>query len=380
MKVIRPTDEQIRWFRQRRSGLAEPFETPEAAAAALGGVQAQILSAAMLALWNRSAAGATTSEALAARLFEARSLIRLWGQRHTLHLYASVDWPLIHATFADRRTWWEREAEKNSELDVTLYRRGVARVAVLLKKRGSLSRKELRESGIQLPEALLSPWGGVFAELVRQGVACLARWEGGEARYAHRDHWFPGQVWKPRVASEAGPELARRYFRCYGPGSLGDLAYWLGRTVTATKGWVDSFREELVPVESGSVAKKLLIHAEDASELMATPPEPADWPVRMLGRFDPFLLAHRDKDWVVPPAYYNRVWRPAGHIEGIVLDQGRAVATWRYERAGTARLNIRVFPFRARLPVRVGKAIRRQARAVAAFFGLKLGAVIVEPR
>ena len=44
--------------------------------------------------------------------------------------------------------------------------------------------------------------------------------------------------------------------------------------------------------------------------------------MRLLGRFDPLLLAHRDKDWVVPAKYYNRVWRPAGHIEGVVLESG----------------------------------------------------------
>ncbi len=64
------TDEQIRWFRLRRNGLVEPFATPEATASALAGVQAQILPAALLARWNRSAAGASTQVALTARLFD----------------------------------------------------------------------------------------------------------------------------------------------------------------------------------------------------------------------------------------------------------------------------------------------------------------------
>jgi hypothetical protein len=372
------TDEQIRWFRQRRSGLASPFDTPEQAASALGGVQAQILSAATLALWNRSAAGAETAESLTGRLFGTRSLIRLWGQRQTLHVYASADWPLIHAAFASRRTWWEREAAKGSEIDLNAYREGIARVSLLLAERGTLSRKELRAAGFDLPAGLLSPWGGVFAELVRKGVACLARWEGGEARYAHRDHWLPGQAWKPRPAIEAIAELARRYFAGYGPASVADFAYWLGMTGAAASAVVKVLGDELVAVEAaGGGRRKIFVRSTDLPELMQTPPEPADWPVRLLGRFDPLLLAHKEKDWVVAPAYYNRVWRPAGHIEGIVLDQGRALATWRYERVGAGRLLIRVFPFRARLPVRVSKAVRRQARGVAKFFGLKLAEVRV---
>ena len=45
--MARLTEEQIRWFRLRRSGLVEPFASPEAAAASLAGVQAQILPAAL---------------------------------------------------------------------------------------------------------------------------------------------------------------------------------------------------------------------------------------------------------------------------------------------------------------------------------------------
>ena len=109
--TMKLTEEQVRWFRLRRSGLVEPFASPECAAAGLAGVQAQILTASMLALWNRSAAGAASEAEVAARLFDARTLVRLWGQRHTLHLYAREDWPVINAAFAERRTWWERQTE-----------------------------------------------------------------------------------------------------------------------------------------------------------------------------------------------------------------------------------------------------------------------------
>jgi hypothetical protein len=377
--VTHVTDDQIRWFRQRRSGLVVPFAMPEDAAAALGGVQAQILSAAMLALWNRSAAGAETAEALAGQLFDTRTLIRLWGQRHTLHLYASADWPMIHATFAHRRTWWERQAALGKEIDLAAHHRGVAQVGVLLKQQGTLSRKQLRASGLDLPPALLSPWGGVFAELVRIGVACLARWEGGEARYAHREHWLPGLPWTLPTAPEARAELARRYFAGYGPASLADFAYWLGLPAARARAGSETWRELLVPVATKTIGdRKLFALSADLPSLLEAPPLPDEWPVRLLGRFDPLLLAHRDKDWVVPAKYYSRVWRPAGHIEGVVLDQGRAVATWRYDRIGTGKLGLRVYPFRARLPVRVSKAIRRQARGVARFFGLKLSAVMVQ--
>ena len=370
------TEEQVRWFRLRRSGLVEPFATPEDAAGSLAGVQAQILTASMLALWNRSASGAESEAEVAARLFDGRTLVRLWGQRHTLHLYARADWPVVNAAFADRRTWWERQAERDPALDLGAYREGVAQVAELLRQRGTLSRKELRASGIPLPEALLSPWGGVFAELVRMGEACHARWEGGEARYAHRANWLPDFVWRSMEADRANVDLARRFFRFYGPASAGDFAYWRGAQAGKVRAWLGAMAGELVEVEDRE--RQMLAYKDDLPELSATPPERGAWPVRMLGRFDPILLGHRVKDWIVAPPYYSRVWRPAGHIEGTVLEHGRAVGTWRYDRIGAGKMSIRVFPFRGRLPAYVGKEVRRQAKAVAKFFDLKLAGVSVE--
>ena len=346
----------------------------------MAGVQAQILPAAALALWNRSLHGAGTAVEVATRLFETRTLLRLWGQRHTLHLYDTADWPLIHAAFADRRTWWERDAERDPAVEIAAFREGVARSAALLRERGTLSRKELRAAGIPMPEGLFSPWGGVFAELVRIGEACHARWDGGEARYAHRAHWLPGLEWTPPTAAAANVELARRYFRCYGPATVADFAYWRGGAAGPGRAAVKALGgQALTEVEvADEDGGRLFVDREDVEILLETPPEPEAWPVRLLGRFDPLLLAHRVKDWVVPAKYYDRVWRPAGHIEATVLAHGRAVATWRYDRIGAGQLAIRVFPFRAPLPRHVGKEVRRQAREVAHFFELTLADVRIE--
>ena len=48
------TLDQVRRFRLIRSGLLQPFADPETAAANLMGIQAQILPAAGVALWNRT--------------------------------------------------------------------------------------------------------------------------------------------------------------------------------------------------------------------------------------------------------------------------------------------------------------------------------------
>jgi hypothetical protein len=374
---------QIRWFRLCRSGLVRSWADPEEAAARLAGVQAQILSAACLALWNRSAVGATTEAEVSHRLFEQRSLVRLWGQRKTLHLFASADWPLIHAAFRARQTWWERDAAKDPAFDLASYQAGIARVADLLRERGTLSRKELRAANVPLPAELYSPWGGVFAELVRIGEACHARWNGGEARYAHRTHWLVDLPWTPPSTDEANVTLARRYFSAYGPATKADFTYWRGGAAGESRKSLDAIATELEPVSVASddkARRTLYILRTDLPALLADVPEPAGWPVRMLGRFDPLLLAHRDKDWVVPSAFYKHVWRPAGHIEAVVLAHGRAVATWRYDRTGAGGLAVRVFPFRWPLAAAISKQAKLGAREVARFFGLRLLTFRVERR
>ena len=373
------SDEQVRWFRFRRSGLvrgASGYGTPEAVASALIGVQAQILSAATLAFWNRSGTGVATSAELLARLHDTRTLVKLWAQRHTLHIYATEDWPVIQAAFSNRVSWWEREAKRTGEVRVLAeYRDATARVAALLAERGTMGRRDLRALEQALPGPLLSPWGGVFSALVREGIACHARWEGGEARYAHRSHWLPDFPWSPATLEAAGVVVARRYFRAYGPATLQDFAYWAGLSSKDVQRCLQAIAPELVQVRGEGTGPMYLLK-DDLAELGQTAPAREDWSVRLLGRFDPLLLAHRDKSWVVPKAFYSRVWRPAGHIEGTVLVHGQAVAIWRYERVGTTKLAVRVYPFN-RLAGWVFKAIRREARGVARFFGLQPGEVLV---
>lgn len=367
-----PLDEtQVRWFRLQRSGLTEPFSSPEEASRALAGVQAQILPAAGLALWNRSPA--LTYEQVDSLLHERRSLVKLWGQRHTLHLYATDEWPLIIGALSGQPSWWERQVgPEGSETHRAL----VDRVAELLRERGTLGRTDLRAAvDLELDEYHLSAWGGIFGVLVRRGLACHAGRDGNEGRFAHREHWLPDLEWNPPSTDEANETLARRYFRTYGPATVQDFAYWRGVRVMDARRWVAGLGDEIVDVTVDGQA--MLALRDDLETLHAAPPPREAWPVRLLYRFDPLLLGQKDKSWIVELAHYNRVWRPAGHIEGTLVEHGRIAGTWRYDRRG-GQLVITVSPF-APLPAHVPPEIERHAEGVAAFFGLELADLVYKP-
>ena len=144
--------------------------------------------------------------------------------------------------------------------------------------------------------------------------------------------------------------------------------YWRGaKSAHHARRWWETLRSSMAEVDCEGVTQFLL--RDDLDDLLATQTETA-WPMHMLYRFDPLLLGHKDKHWIVPPAYHKAVFRPAGHIEGVILLKGQAAATWRYERKPSS-LSISVQPFR-KLTKTVHNQIARAASQIAAFFGTPL--------
>lgn len=366
--------EQIRWFRLKRSGLIAPFASPVQAAKGLVGVQAQIQQAAGLSLWNRCPG--MSDVVLDRLLHDSRSLVKIWGQRGTLHLFASEDWPLVVGSLSGRSSYWEGKSEA-SGMSGSHYRTMLTEVERLLRESDSLGRRGLLSSGLPLPEWSYSPWGGIFSDLVRKGAACHTRKAEGEGRFVHRLNWLPDLEWKPPGHDEANRELVLRYVRTYGPAEEGDLAYWRGAKMADVRRWLRDLEDELEVVETEDGER--WCQRGDAAELKERPPRRGRWPLIMLYRFDPLLLGYRKREWVLDDRFRDRVSRIAGHIEGVVLDpkDGRICATWRYARTST-RLDVAVEPFIA-LSTEKKRAIRSRAAGVADYFGLPLKSITYAP-
>ncbi len=358
---------RIRWFRLRRSGLVTPFPSPVHAAKALVGVQAQILPAAGLALFNRCP---RMSDAyLDELLHNTRSLVKIWGQRGTLHLFASEDWPFMISASSRRLSNWEEESTPFG-LPRGQYREMLVEVEQLLKRSATLGRKGLLESGLPLHNSCYSPWGGIYTDLVLRGLACHVRRTGGEGRFAHRHNWLPDLEWSTPSHEAASGELVRRYARTYGPVNPRDLAFWGGMKVTDARRWLRELDGEMGTVETGQGDFRCM--RQDMAELQEEPPPPGHWPLIMLYRFDPLLLGYRNREWVLDDRFKDQVSRAAGHIEGTILDplDGMICGTWRYARAAGG-LSVGISPFRAMQPT-LKRAIKARARDIAGYFGLPL--------
>jgi hypothetical protein len=336
----RLTVEQLRWSRLSRSGLVRRFPSAVAAAHALVGVQAQLLPAAGLALWNRTPR--MTHELFSSILLKRRHLIRTWGQRGTLHLYARDDWPLIIASLAPKsyhRSYGFADSEEGRQQHLAL----LALVEGEVLRKGNMARSELRASGMDLPEICYNQWGGVFYDLAIRGRVCLSQRDGAGGAFAHRDHWTPGMEWDPPSHEEANLELWRRHIKGYGPANQADFVYWSGRKVAQAKVWRKILDVEMEEIDGPDGP---LLSLKNEGALDPNVPEEGRWPCRLLYRFDPVLLGWKDRSWLVPKEHFGRVSRPAGIIEGVILSSkdGMAYATWKYERTAK-ELRVLVSPF-----------------------------------
>lgn len=56
--------------------------------------------------------------------------------------------------------------------------------------------------------------------------------------------------------------------------------------------------------------------------------------LRLLPGFDPYLLAHAEKDHLVDGVFYKRVYRNQGWISPVVLMNGRIIGIWSAARRG----------------------------------------------
>ena len=358
------TPDQRDWFRLRRSGLVEPFSSPEEAARRLIGIQAQLAPATDLSLWNRTRS-CTPAELNAARL-EERSVVRFWGQRNTLHLYSTDDWPLLFSAFAELESVTKRRFEQaglGSE-----FRKVARRTRERLADGKQLTYKDVKSRRLQEGT---DPWVASYAilmALVREGVACHGPDRGGASTFAHREQWRPDLEWSPPAAAQATSELAVQYLSAYGPAELRDLAFWCGTTVTKAKSWVESAGERCCEVVVDD--RTHWCCRDDLDELAAAPPRRSAWPTRLLYRFDPLLLATKDKTWLTDTAGYKKVWTSGGHVGAVLLLAGRIAGTWRYDRK-PGGLRVRLTPF-AKLSRPVHRAVEKEAAAIASFLELPL--------
>lgn len=364
------SDDQLRFLRLRAQRL-----TPQHTGNVIGvaqvvkevcGIQAQDASAATLAVRSRSD-GLVVTDVEQARVHD-RTIIRTWGPRGTLHILASDDlgWllPLFGPVFVagDRR----RREELGLSEDICV--KGMRIIRNVLASQGPLTRAELVEhlakNGIHL-EGQARPH--LLAEAALEGLICLGPDRGAEPTYVLLNDWIGQEHTRHSLSEDAAyTELTRRYLSAYGPATPGDQAAWSGLPLSKTRAAWQRIEDELLEVETASSSVWML--KSQAARLDELPPLAPI--VRLLPRFDIYLLGYQKRDLAVPSQYVKRINAGGGIVHPTVLVDGRIVGTWKSRRE-KSRFVVMVEPFE-RLAPEIGEGLEMEIEDIGRFLGVEV--------
>lgn len=303
-------------------------------------LQAQQLPDALAAVALRTRGAASTAGIR--RAIDDGVVVRSWPMRGTLHLVLGEDLRWMLSLTAEGLL--RGAARRREQLGIT---------TAVLEGAERVARESLTGTGLVRSE-LLARWeqAGLLGvpgrgyhllwNLSQRGVTVLGPFEGAEQRVVLLEEWVPHGRRLER--EEALGEWVLRYLRSHGPASRADVAAWLKLPLRDVDLGIAQARTHLAEIVVDGVS--MLLDPATPDRLAAARAEAAG--TMLVPAFDEILLGYRDRRATLAPEHQSRVV-PGGNgiFRPVVVDAGRAVATWRRGRtSGT----VEVEPFDAERP------------------------------
>jgi hypothetical protein len=324
----------------------------------IGGLQAQSLSAAKLALWAR--VEKVSSASIDDALLHQRTIVKLYAMRGTVHLLAAEDCALYLAGLRLARRGDTLRGRGLSPKIIDEAREHAALILsaepVTLKELEARVPAELRR---KLTSSGPYPWHALVKDLLDSIAVCFGPPRGREVTFVRADRWLsPGPRDLP--ADDGERELGRRYLRAFAPATEADFAYWSGHTAATARRVFDALRDELAEVSVDGQTAWILSGDLRRLDTLASAAS-----VRLLPSFDTYLLGHEDKTRFLDPVHHKKVFPGAGRVEPTILSNGRVVGTWVAKRSGDGVV-VRLDPF-AKLPRAAREAVEAEAARLVPF-------------
>ena len=349
---------RARFAAQRLSTGGRLGNDPGAIARAVCAVQAQELNAGLLSLRARSV-GLTRQAALGA-LDRGGSLAWTWLMRGTLHVCAADDLRWMLSLLGPLNA--ARDATRRAQvgLDDQTCARGL-RIMRNALANGPLARPELRErlrardaQMLREPQALIH----LIALAAARGLIAVLPPVGRDNRFALLEDWIAPA---PALAGDAAEaELARRYFTAFGPASIADFRTWAGIPAPMARRAASMISSEVEEVEGPMPALLRIRGAPHADGAARTPT------VRLLPRWDTYVLGYRSRDLMLHPSHAPRVCI-GGVIKPTVCAEGSIVGSWELHRERNG-WRIELIPFVSLS--RAGRSgVVAEADSIATFLG-----------
>jgi hypothetical protein len=331
------------------------------------GAQAQVMSAAYLQLWTRNRA--VTRSEIENLLWRSRVLVKTSLMRQTLHLIPTDEFHIYIAALRSARISGAMRIMSKFGIDREESEALTALIIDALSE-GPLSRAAIhaavRSKASKRVHAYMERVWSIMRLPVAEGLICYGSGENNEVTFIRSDRWLRKLKLKSITAAEAQCALFLKYLSAYGPATPTDFAHWAGIPMQEAKALPALLQSELAEVPGEK--KRCFLLRKDVAALEAV--DLAQSSVRLLPHFDPFLLAHREKDHLLSAANYKLVYRNQGWISPVVLVDGAVAGVWSY-KVQNKKLSVTIEPF-GKLSRNARAAVTKEALRLAAWFEREL--------
>lgn len=294
------------------------FEKPSEVVSWLGAVQAQDY---LGALWAVGLRMQRSVEAEVEQALAAKTIIRTWPMRGTLHFVAAADIRWLLELLTPRIVAGSaRRLRREFGLDEAVFTRSKKLVERALQGGKQLSRNAMYEvleaGGISTAQqrGLHILW-----RLAQDGLLCFGARVGKQQTFALLAEWAPTAKALPR--DEALAELARRYFTSHGPATLQDFAWWSGLSAADAKAGLEMVKSQFVQEVIDGQTYWLSSSGPAVKEIA-----PAAY---LLPAYDEYTVAYKDRSAVLNPAYAEQANYGHGIFNPTIVVDGQVVGTWK---------------------------------------------------
>jgi len=254
-------------------------------------------------------------------LVNSGKLVRTWFMRGTYQLVRAEDVRWLMMVTSPRVNVIIKSRLLQFGLDDVLINKCRNIFTKVLDENKHLSREELvailLQKGISMSGL---PLLHLLQKLSIDGVICASRKLGGDFEFTRYDDWIP----KTDVTEydEALQRLSRAYFTTRGPATLADFQWWSGLTQAECKKALQLISKELSEMKINETS-----YWFREPEHIQAAKQPSR--IKMLGGFDEYLIAYRDRTAMLAQEFNHKVITKNGLFSPIILCDGKVIGTWK---------------------------------------------------
>ena len=335
-----------------------------------GGIQAQVMSAAEMAIGAR--ADDISPHEVQDALWNDHSLVKTWAMRASLHLITADDLALYVSarSLSDTRNWPYYFSYHG--IDQETFTEYLAIAPEILSDH-PLTRQQFAAA---VAEHLDSPslysllstkgWGTPLKPLAWRGDLCFGPNLGQNVTFVRPSAWIgPWQPIEPYVALQ---EVLRKYLRAFGPATPENFSQWWSARLRPTRKLFKSMADELETVDVEGwrawALQETLVPMRNST--------PAGV-VNLLPLFDALLMGlgrGQEIDPLISMAHQKQVFRPQGWISAVVLVDGVIKGVWEvHNKPSEITLSVNLF---TSLTSSLSEKIAEEAQRLGRFINKKV--------